>query len=62
MGFNAKLGDTGIFWKTRPYLQFNNQSMFQYGKYLPPRATVLLDKDEDGFDYEDIKAMQVIPP
>ena len=33
--------------------------MFHYGKLLPPRAAVLLDEDEDGFDLEDVKAIQV---
>lgn len=58
IGFNTKLGDTGIFWKNRPYLTFNNKGLFHYNRIMPPRATLPFEEDENGFDYEDIKAAQ----
>lgn len=57
-GYNKKLGDKGFWMKDGIYHNFHNNDLFYFSRTYMPRSPPFLDQDPNGFDFEDVMALQ----
>lgn len=57
-GFNKKLGDKNFWWKYSNYHNAHFHDLFYFNRTEHPRKPPMFEKDIDGFDYEDVLAIQ----